>query len=413
MKRPNVVTLPGALAIGEPVVAYSGAAARCLGSVPAAVLVSQLWYLTCGGDVETSATVAGIESMTGLSADQQARARKLLVQHGWISERRLRSNGKMRIHTALNARAIVADVRTHHASTPPPPPQETRGEPPKETWGETKDLTPGNPALLERAEERTEEGSEPKPPQETKALAAPEDLRATKQPKEYRVDAGTVGVRKAVQMLADLDERAALDKEAMTALMVGLTALRVGDSTSPYPMPFATYSGADCALVRRKLSTMKPSELAKAVLGATHVDTWARERGLSLAQILGRCDHYVAAFEQRAQRPDKARATAIFINVFNVARSLAVEDVPEWESWRRRVSFMQPAELLDCARQMASVVDKARAPRGSQPLAVQLRYPELNQGASRSDQCGVVSEGGDFVCEEAKGHETGHRWRVL
>lgn len=359
--------------MGEPVVAYSGRAARALDSVPAAVLVSQLWYLTGGGRSVTDETMEQLEHSTGLSPKQQRNARRLLVSYGWIGEERVRSSGRSRILTRVHAQAILAHI---HASTagidaalsePGRPPKGNAG--PGSLWAPSKkehtyevsqdsEVLPG----LEVSRKKEKPG----------ALLAPGDREALEaidrtRRSEYRVDAGTFEVAAVLEVISGLDGHR-VDGVAFEALMFGLTALRVGNDKSPSPMPFATYNGADCAIVKRKLRTMKPSELAKAVLGATHIDQWARERGLSLAQILGRADHYVAAFDSRRVRPDRERATASFLRVYAHASSLAVPEVEEWSAVRARLSFLAVAEIEDWTRQMMERVDSLRRKRGAPPV---------------------------------------------
>lgn len=374
MNQPR--TLPAAIAMGEPVVAYSARAARTLDSVPAAVLISQLWFLSEGGSRLVNETIDGLERSTGLSATQQRGARAKLSAAGWIQETHTRSNGRTRLTVAVRAERILADVRA------PLPGEETSlAGVMKPDSAESQNLT-----LQERTKIQEREEDPEAPTKETspgalatvgQALALPEKPKA----REYRVAFGEMTMRDALATIAKLDTEAAAgwNTEAMEALMRSLTALRVGDSTTHQRMPFATYSGADCALVRRKLSAMKPSEIAKAVVGASHVDTWARERGLSLAQILAHADRYAAVFENRKVRPDKERASHVFLEVYKHASKLAVADSERWSGVRDRMSFLSAAELLDEARAMAAAVDQVRVPRGDAPLSLRLNLPEVRR----------------------------------
>lgn len=199
--------------------------------------------------------------------------------------------------------------------------------------------------------------------------------RSSKAKTSYRVNAGDISYQEATQAASAMDHLEKIGLDDFDTLMRCLTACRIGWEKSPNPLPFGLFSAADCTVVRKYLRVLKPSELVQAVLGASHIDTWAREQGLSLVRILQRADHYVGIFQLRQMRPDKARATHIFLEVFKAADRISSASSPEWEKASGQLSFMQTAEILEWARKMAAEVDRLRSSRRELPLSDS--FPEL------------------------------------
>lgn len=193
---------------------------------------------------------------------------------------------------------------------------------------------------------------------------------------EYRVSYGDMSFKEACNVIAEMDNNVVRIGELMRALCT----LRMGGPGSPSPMPFAIYGGGDIALVQRKLKTMKPTELAKAILGATHRDAWASTKNLTLVQILSYADRYVAAFDSRRERISKERAHELFLAAYEHASRLTIEEAREWETKRKYLQSMSPAEAMDWARRMVAAVDKLRIDRNEQLLSVELGAPELISG---------------------------------
>lgn len=200
--------------------------------------------------------------------------------------------------------------------------------------------------------------------------------------KDYRIEAGAMTKHVACSIVAALDAVVKIGRDDLTALMTALSAARCGWPGSPWPMPFAVFTGGDCMFVRKHLRTLKPSEMMKAVLAASHLDAWAGERHLGLRAILARAEHFVGMYEARDLRPSKARATQVFIDVYAHAELLVVDQTEEWARVRRELSFMQPADIIDHARRMAAVVDGVRHARGEPSLAAALGLPEIAQSTA-------------------------------
>lgn len=85
-----------------------------------------------------------------------------------------------------------------------------------------------------------------------------------------------------------------LDAAEMTAERFGnfmkvITATRA----VAFGLEFDVYSGSDCALVRRELAVLKPSEIVLAIRGAG-LDPWWKTRAPTLAQIFAKASVFVA-----------------------------------------------------------------------------------------------------------------------
>jgi hypothetical protein len=196
--------------------------------------------------------------------------------------------------------------------------------------------------------------------------------------REYLVRSGELTRAQMRDILHDLDTNGVHGNDDMDRLMRTLMVIRMGAEGSPFHIPEDVYTGADCALVRKKLAVpMSPTKLAKAVYGATHCDKWARDKGLSLRQIIPAAHRYLAVSEAPAGPVDKERATEMFERAFEAASNLMHPDESRWRDAEQSLRYLTTVERVMWARRMAAAVDEVRTQRGQPPVAVEWRMPEL------------------------------------
>jgi hypothetical protein len=373
--------------VGGPTIALSTTLVAILDDDhAAAILFCQLWFWTEGGQREHEIPHQAITRATRLSRVQQQRARKVLVARGWIVEHMAQRGRKRHLSYTLDLARVIADGERFHALAVSE--TEHRGASDGErkqhnskrhTGVETTDVVAGATSQEELKEDPSADAPSTSTAlvQQAPASNTVVTFEGRSSKRDYRVERGAVSFVEATTIATELDGTEALSAKDLERLLVVLCAARCGWETSPCPMDFATYTGPDCALVRSKRHALKPSEMLMAVLGATHLDTWARERNLTLRQILDRADHYVGLYRARRMTTDRNRATQVFLDVFREAENLAVDDADAWARARDRLVFMQPSEALDWARRMATEVDAVKLARGERAIAERLGLFEL------------------------------------
>lgn len=351
--KPRCETLHAAAEIGEPVVAYSGLAARALDDDPiASIILCQLWWYTAGGQRPTDVTAATLHRVTGVVPGRQRRAREALRARGWLIEKPM---GRRRVSYTLNRDRVLADmqaakdaelVRVECAKTV------TRARAPVCENGDSE-LVPvienrslevgfeGNPvsenhslrdlsllsAIRDERSELKEERKEKKKKPETKAdpvgsavaqqvpIASgvlehtnPEPKpakRKRREPKVYRVELGAESPTTARQAASG-----ALDGLAWGAdtarIMETLTVARA----LLWRHPFGSYEPEDCQHVAAMLTAgVRVSEIVAALVGAYRKPYW-RDRCPAMRDVRRHLAEFAAAGidNTRPRKLDKGEA---------------------------------------------------------------------------------------------------------
>jgi hypothetical protein len=106
-------TLHAAAELGEPVIAYSGLAARALGDDPiASIILCQMWFWTRGGTRRSSVDAGSIYGVTGVNPARQRRARRALKGRGWLREKTRRGeDGRLHVTYAVDRDRALLDLR--------------------------------------------------------------------------------------------------------------------------------------------------------------------------------------------------------------------------------------------------------------------------------------------------------------
>ncbi len=137
-------------------------------------------------------------------------------------------------------------------------------------------------------------------------------------PPAYRVERGAVKRSHIDAVIAGRADIAKFTREQFDALMRVLVGLRV----EAFDLPYDTFDGGTCAVVRRALKVHKPSELARAIRGAAN-DAWAVKHKPKLAAVFGRVPEFLmladAAVVETRARTD---VIADYVRLYPVAYDL-------------------------------------------------------------------------------------------
>jgi hypothetical protein len=166
-------------------------------------------------------------------------------------------------------------------------------------------------------------GARKRKPPEAQPLPGMDDV-VDVGPPSYRIEPGTVKQSHVDAVLAGrADHVEKWKKEPFDALVRVLVSLRI----ESFDLPFDTYDGGVCAVVRKKLKTTKPSEMALAIRGAAN-DEWARKRKPSMAALLARVPEYLALADAPPQVRPRADVIAEFLRLQPAAR-----EIDWWRPW--------------------------------------------------------------------------------
>lgn len=124
--------------------------------------------------------------------------------------------------------------------------------------------------------------------------------------REYRVEPGQV---KRAEIDAVLSGRADLDKltpEQLGVLVRVLMTLRL----EAFALPFCAWDDSAYSVVRKHLRSLRPSEMARAVIGSGRHPFWSAKQP-KLPQILPHADVLQKYADDKAPPPPRARDTVL------------------------------------------------------------------------------------------------------
>lgn len=135
----------------------------------------------------------------------------------------------------------------------------------------------------------------------------------------YRINPGDVDERLIGAVLAGRADLPALNRERFSALVRVLVALRV----KHFKLPFDSYDGGTCSVIRKKLKTIRPSEMARAIIGASRHPYWSTKKP-ELAAILARAAVLQELADDKAPPPPRMKAVVVaeYVRVYPVAYEL-------------------------------------------------------------------------------------------
>jgi len=135
----------------------------------------------------------------------------------------------------------------------------------------------------------------------------------------YRIEAGSVEQKLVDAVLAGRADLDSFSQERFAALMRVLVTLRL----RAFNLPFDVYDGNTCSVVRKKLRAIRPSEMARAIIGAGRDPYWSTKRP-TIASILQRAPELQVLADDAAPPPPRAKVNVVadYVRLYTVAYEL-------------------------------------------------------------------------------------------
>jgi hypothetical protein len=179
----------------------------------------------------------------------------------------------------------------------------------------------------------------------------------------YRVDDGDVQQSAIDAVLAGRADLDRYNHDQFELLMRVLVELR----RRSFDLAFDVYDGNTCGMVRRNLKAMRPSEIARAIVGAGR-DPYTKKRKPPLAVILQRVPELMELADDSAPPPPRLRADVVadYLRLHPIAfdvdwhqRWPAVDDIEKTTVPMMEHYITQMRAAIRASR--LSVVEKKRA----------------------------------------------------
>lgn len=411
--KPRCETLHAAAEIGEPVVAYSGLAARALDDDPiASIVLCQLWWYTAGGQRPTDVTAKTLHRVTGVVPGRQRRARETLRARGWLLEQPM---GRRRVRYSINRDRVLADMqaardaeraRVECAKTATRVNENDHWEPPLVIENGDSVQAPvienrslkGNPVSENRSlrrepcryvkgsdvcatpnVQREDQEQEPQPEADPVGSAVGQQVlvatgdsehlkpepkpakRKRREPKVYRVELGAESPASARQAASGGFD--ALSWGADTPrIMEALTTARA----LLWRHPFGSYEPEDCQHVAAMLTAgVRVSEIVAALVGAYRKPYW-RDRCPSMRDVRRHLAEFAAAGidNTRPRKLDKGEAIEAWRAAYAALPLGARLDYPEAPDHQHQTAEQIALEASDM-RKRAEVSTRKRLQAGT------------------------------------------------